>query len=107
MPDGSNRAAEFNPDMSLDRPKRLIVWRANLRIIECLQERTGIPRDRWIVNIGGIGNTAAASALMALSDLLSARAPAGGAQILLGAFGAGLTWRAAALEWGVPGENFM
>lgn len=33
---------------------------------------------------------------------VSARAPADGARILLGAFGAGLTWCAALLEWGVP-----
>jgi 3-oxoacyl-[acyl-carrier-protein] synthase-3 len=81
---------------------RVVVHQANLRIIECLQDRTGIPPDRWLVNIGGIGNTAAASVILALVDLLTTHDPADGARILLGAFGAGLTWCAAVLEWGVP-----
>lgn len=53
---------------------------------------------------GRIGNTAGASVLLALADLLSTRRPAVGARILLGAFGAGLTWCAAVLEWGVVAE---
>jgi len=80
----------------------VLIHQANLRIIECLQERTGIAPDKWLINIGGIGNTAAASVLLALADLLSIRAPGDGARILLGAFGAGLTWCAGVLEWGVP-----
>jgi len=44
---------------------------ANRRILECLQERTGIAPGRWLVNICGIGNTASASVLLALADLLS------------------------------------
>lgn len=78
----------------------VLIHQANLRIIECLQQRTGIAPDRWLVNIGGIGNTAAASVLLALVELLSTRPPADGARVLLGAFGAGLTWCAAVLEWG-------
>ena len=81
---------------------RVLVHQANLRIIECLQERTGIAPDKWFVNIGGVGNTAAASVLLALGDLLTTRALGDGARVLLGAFGAGLTWCSAVLEWGVP-----
>jgi len=55
-----------------------------------------------LVNIGWIGNTAAASVLIVRAELLRTRTPAPGARILLGAFGAGLTWCAAVLEWGVP-----
>jgi 3-oxoacyl-[acyl-carrier-protein] synthase-3 len=90
--------AGFTPD-EIDS---VLVHQANLRIIECLQERTGITADRWLVNISGIGNTAAASVLLALGHLLRTGIPANGARILLGAFGAGLTWSAAVLEWGVP-----
>jgi len=79
----------------------VVIHQANLRIIECLQERTRIPPDKWLVNIGGIGNTAAASVLLALDELLRTRIPRNGERILLGAFGAGLTWCAAVFEWGV------
>ncbi len=46
------------------------IHQANLRIIECLQKRTGIAREKWLVNIGRLGNTAAPSELMALHELL-------------------------------------
>jgi len=82
----------------------VLVHQANLRIIESLQDRTGIAPEKWLVNIGGIGNTAAPSVLLALVDLLNVREPDDGARILVGAFGAGLTWCAAVLEWGVPAE---
>ena len=80
----------------------VLVHQANLRIIESLQGRTGIAPEKWLVNISGIGNTAAPSVLLTLVDLLNTRAPADGTRILVGAFGAGLTWCAAVLEWGVP-----
>jgi 3-oxoacyl-[acyl-carrier-protein] synthase-3 len=80
----------------------VLIHQANLRIIECLQERTGIAPDRWLVNIEKVGNTAAASVLLALVELLRTRKPGTGQRILLGAFGAGLTWCAAVLEWGSP-----
>ncbi len=55
------------------------------------------------MNIGKIGNTAAASVLLTLASLLlQGRTPVDRTRILLGAFGAGLTWCAAVLEWGVP-----
>ena len=80
---------------------RVVVHQANLRIVEALQQRTGIAADKWIVNIGTVGNTAAPSVLIALADMLRTGAPADGARILIGAFGAGLTWCADVLEWGV------
>ena len=35
-------------------------------------------------------------------DVLRGGAPTDGTRVLLGAFGAGLTWCAGVLEWGVP-----
>jgi 3-oxoacyl-[acyl-carrier-protein] synthase-3 len=84
----------------------VLIHQANLRILECLQERTAIPRSKWLVNIAGLGNTAAASVLLALVDLLDNVVPDDGERILLGAFGAGLTWCAGVLEWGAPVDTF-
>jgi len=85
----------------------VLVHQANLRIVKRLQERTGIAPEKWHVNIGKIGNTAAASVLLTLASFLQGRTPADGTRILLGAFGAGLTWCAAVLEWGVPAANAL
>jgi 3-oxoacyl-[acyl-carrier-protein] synthase-3 len=78
----------------------VLVHQANVRIVEQLQQRTGIAPEKWIVNIAGIGNTCSASVLLALGDLLNRDATAAGDNVLLAGFGAGLTWAAALFEWG-------
>lgn len=78
----------------------VLVHQANVRIVEQLQERTGIDRQKWIVNMGGIGNTCSASVLLALGDLLERNMAKPGDHVLLAGFGAGLTWAAALFEWG-------
>jgi 3-oxoacyl-[acyl-carrier-protein] synthase III len=78
----------------------VLVHQANIRIVEQLQERTGIAPEKWIVNMVGIGNTCSASVLLALAELLERKIAAPGDHVLLAGFGAGLTWAAALLEWG-------
>ncbi|MFN7993447.1 MAG: ketoacyl-ACP synthase III [Bryobacteraceae bacterium] len=78
----------------------VIVHQANIRIVEQLQERTGIAHDKWIVNMSKIGNTCSASVLLALAQLLDQKMARTGDHVLLAGFGAGLTWAAAMFEWG-------
>ncbi len=78
----------------------VIVHQANVRIVEQLQERTGIAPEKWIVNMGGIGNTCSASVLLALGDLLERNMAKPGDRVLLAGFGAGLTWAAALIRMG-------
>jgi 3-oxoacyl-[acyl-carrier-protein] synthase-3 len=77
----------------------VVVHQANLRIIEALQHRTCIAADRWVVNLQNIGNTGGASVLLALAQVLRARSLHRGSRVLIGAFGAGLTWAAMLIEW--------
>lgn len=77
----------------------VIVHQANIRIIQALQQRLQIPRDKWIVNVDRYGNTASASLLLALIDCLAEAKMKRGDLVLLGAFGAGLTWAGTLLEW--------
>lgn len=78
----------------------VLVHQANIRIVEQLQERSGIAPEKWIVNMMGIGNTCSASVLLALGDLLDRNVMQRGDHVLLAGFGAGLTWAAALFEWG-------
>jgi len=55
--------AGIKPD-DLDWP--LVHQATNVRIVEQPQECTGIAPEKWIVNMGGIGNTCPASVLLAL-----------------------------------------
>lgn len=72
---------------------------ANRRIIEAAARRVGLPMDRVMVNIDGYGNTSTATIPLALNDALAAGRIKSGDQVLLAAFGSGLTWGACLLEW--------
>jgi 3-oxoacyl-[acyl-carrier-protein] synthase-3 len=72
---------------------------ANRRIIDSTAARLGIPGERAIVNLDRVGNTAAASIPVALSEAAGAGVLRAGQKIVLAAFGGGATWGAAALVW--------
>ncbi|CAN5266953.1 ketoacyl-ACP synthase III [soil metagenome] len=78
---------------------RVIPHQANVRIIDAITERLGLPRDRAFVNLTKYGNTSAASIAIALDEASRTGAIKRGDNILLVAFGAGLTWAATVIRW--------
>jgi len=76
-----------------------IPHQANIRIIESAAERLGLPSDKVFVNVDRYGNTSAASVAIALDEALEQGRIKQGDKIVLVAFGAGLTWASAVLEW--------
>lgn len=81
----------------------LIPHQANLRIIEAVGKRLGIERARVFVNIERYGNTSAASIPIALCEAAEEGRVRPGDRILMCAFGGGMTWGAALVEWsGAP-----
>ena len=70
---------------------------ANLRIIEAVGERLGIPEEKVLVNIQHRGNTSAASIPLCLDEYKHRLKTCD--QMLPTAFGAGLTWGALYLIW--------
>jgi 3-oxoacyl-[acyl-carrier-protein] synthase-3 len=77
----------------------IVPHQANIRIIEAAAERLGLPLSLFFTNIEEYGNTSAASVPIALNEASRVgRLPAGKPVILL-AFGAGMTWSSAVLEW--------
>jgi 3-oxoacyl-[acyl-carrier-protein] synthase III len=73
---------------------------ANGRILGAVGERLGLPTGRVLNCIDRFGNTSAASIPLALEQARLAGDLAPGARVLIGAFGAGLTWGATVVEWG-------
>jgi 3-oxoacyl-[acyl-carrier-protein] synthase III len=72
---------------------------ANLRILDAVRRRVGIPAERSHVTVDQHGNTSAASIPLALADARDRGRLQPGDDVLLAAFGAGLTWGACLLTW--------
>jgi 3-oxoacyl-[acyl-carrier-protein] synthase-3 len=72
----------------------IVPHQANINIVDQLARRLEIDRARFLVNLDRYGNTAGASVLIALDELLSSRRTRPGHTVVLVAFGGGLTWGA-------------
>jgi 3-oxoacyl-[acyl-carrier-protein] synthase-3 len=75
----------------------IVPHQANIRIIEGIAKRFGIPMERVYLTIQKYGNTSASSIGIALDELLREKGVGQGENLLLVAFGAGLTWGASIL----------
>jgi 3-oxoacyl-[acyl-carrier-protein] synthase III len=87
---------------SLDQLDWLILHQANARIMDAAAERLKLPPERVFSNIERYGNTSAASIPIALCEAASQGLFRPGQHVALVAFGAGLTWAGALLEWRGP-----
>ena len=91
--------------LSKDQVTWVVPHQANLRIMSAVAERLQLPMDRLLVNIGHCGNTSSSSIPIVLSECESRIRR--GDNIVLTAFGAGLTYGTALLKWAydTPGER--
>jgi 3-oxoacyl-[acyl-carrier-protein] synthase-3 len=71
---------------------------ANMRIIEAVADRLKLPLNRVYTNLQRYGNMSAASIPVALDEAIKDGSIKKGDNVLLIAFGAGLTWGASILE---------
>jgi 3-oxoacyl-[acyl-carrier-protein] synthase-3 len=78
----------------------VVPHQANLRIIEAVVKRAGIPMERCFVNVQRYGNMSAATVPVALVEALEEGRVTPQANLLLTGFGAGLTWSAHVVRWG-------
>jgi 3-oxoacyl-[acyl-carrier-protein] synthase-3 len=73
---------------------------ANIRIMDAVAERLGIPAQRVASVIENTGNTSSASIPIALTDAANAGRLSAGDLVLFAGFGAGMTWASAVWRWG-------
>ena len=104
MEDATRRCAEaagWSPgDIDLFIPHQ-----ANLRIIEGVRERLGLPADKAYVNIERYGNTSSASIPIALDECVRAGRLKPGDKLAMAAFGGGATWGASAMTWTIARQR--
>lgn len=91
MPEAAQRALS-KANLSVEDIDLLIPHQANLRIIEAVGDRLGVPREKVYINVDKYGNTSAATVIIALDEAIQDGRAKPGDLILLVTFGAGLTW---------------
>lgn len=85
--------------LTADQVDCVVPHQANVRIIETLATRLGIPMGRFFLNIDRYGNTSAASIPIALDEAVRGGRIQPGDLVLMVAFGGGLTWGSSLIRW--------
>jgi 3-oxoacyl-[acyl-carrier-protein] synthase-3 len=88
--------------MTMDDIQLLIPHQANLRIIEAAARRLDYPMEQVMVNVDRYGNTSTASIPIATVEALEQGRLKPGDNTVMVAFGSGLTWGAALVQWSGP-----
>ena len=86
-------------EIDITKIKCVIPHQANRRIIDAVSERLKATPEQVFINLHKYGNTSAASVAIALDEAVRSGKILPGDLILIVAFGAGLTWGAAIIEW--------
>lgn len=85
--------------LSSEEISLLIPHQANLRIIQAMAEKAGIPLSKVYINVDRYGNTSSASIAIALDEAVREGRIKEGDIVVLDAFGGGLTWGACVIRW--------
>ena len=75
-----------------DRLDYIIPHQANVRIIDFIVKKTGIAKEKFLLNLDRFGNTAAASVGLVLDENLRSGVIRPGELVLVMGFGGGLSW---------------
>jgi 3-oxoacyl-[acyl-carrier-protein] synthase-3 len=88
--------------LSINDIDLLIPHQANYRIIQAAAKYLDLPMEKVFVNVDRYGNTSSASIPIAFCEAISESRIKSGDHVVLVAFGAGLTWASAVVQWTPP-----
>ncbi len=100
--DKATRQACAKANVALTDVKLLVPHQANTRIIKSAARSLKLDDERVYSNIDRYGNTSAASIPIALVEAIEDGRVHRNDYLVLVGFGAGLTWAATVVQWGVP-----
>ena len=83
--------------------RMVIIYQANLRIIDAVASRLEVPLEKVMINIQRYGNTSGATLPLCLWDYEKQLKK--GDNLIFTAFGAGFTYGAVYVKWGYDGSN--
>jgi len=85
--------------ISKDEIRWVVPHQANLRILDAVSKRVGIPLERFVLNISKYGNTSSASIPIALDEARRAGIIRDGDSVLMTALGGGFAWGSAVVRF--------
>ncbi|HEX8066848.1 MAG TPA: ketoacyl-ACP synthase III [Thermoleophilaceae bacterium] len=91
-------------DMTLEDVDLFAYHQANARIIRAVGERLDLPEEKVVNCVERYGNSSAATIPVALFEAERDGRLVPGTRVLMSTFGAGFTWGAGVVEWGLPAE---
>ena len=98
MAEGSAKALERS-GWALEDVDLVFPHQANIRIIKGTARYAGLPMEKVFVNVDRYGNMSSATIPVAMDEAIEEGRLQPGMNLLLVAFGAGLTWGAMAVRW--------
>ncbi|NDW13093.1 ketoacyl-ACP synthase III [Bacteroides sp. 214] len=102
MSDISAAVAERN-GLTKDNLDWVVPHQANMRIIDAVANRMGVPSEKVMVNIQKYGNSSAATLPLCIWDYEDKLKK--GDNMIFTAFGGGFTWGAIYVKWGYDGKK--
>jgi 3-oxoacyl-[acyl-carrier-protein] synthase-3 len=98
LSDSAKTALEAN-NMEPDDVNLVVAHQANIRILEAVSKRLGIPLERFVLNLEWFGNTSSASVPLALDEAVRGGRINAGDLVLMIALGGGISWGSAMVRW--------
>lgn len=92
-------------NLSLEDIDFLVPHQANIRIIDAAMKKLKLDNEKVCVNLNKYGNISAASIPVSLEEVSRAGKIKKGDNVVLVAFGAGLTWASMVIKWNKEGDN--
>ncbi|KAL1522657.1 hypothetical protein AB1Y20_017635 [Prymnesium parvum] len=89
-----------NAGVTADEIDWLLMHQANIRIMETVAKKLGVPMSKVLTNLAEFGNTSSGSIPLALDEAVRAGKVKPGDVVAVAGFGAGLSWGAAVIKWG-------
>lgn len=102
MSDVTEQIAKKN-GLDKDTIDWVVPHQANLRIIDAVAHRLGVPTEKVMINIQRYGNSSAATLPICIWDYEDKLKK--GDNLIFTTFGAGFTWGAAYVKWGYDGAQ--
>jgi 3-oxoacyl-[acyl-carrier-protein] synthase-3 len=88
--------------IGVDEISLFVPHQANIRIIQSASKQLKVSEDKVYTNLDKYGNTSAASIPIAFCEAIEEGKVKTKDKVVMVGFGAGLTWGATVIEWGVP-----